>query len=60
MLSREIWVQLVDFGLFVPLHNKVSLNQELTQNLANFVAYNWFRTALWSLIFLVGLIKVQK
>ena len=50
----------VTFAVFVPLHDKISSNQELTQSLANLVSYNWLRTALWSLIFIVGMLTVRK
>ena len=58
LLVVSTWV--ITFVIFVPLHNKVSLNQELAQSLAKLVAYNWMRTALWSLIFLASLVMVQK
>lgn len=50
---------LVTFVVFVPLHSKISLDQELAQSLAKLVSYNWIRTGLWSLIFLVGLFIAQ-
>ena len=50
----------VTFVIFVPLHNRISLNQELTLTLTNLVAYNWIRTALWSSIFLVGLLTTRQ
>ena len=53
LLVVSTWV--VTFVVFVPLHNKISLGQELTQSLANLVLYNWIRTALWSLVFLISL-----
>ena len=58
LLVVSTWV--VTFFIFLPLHNRISLNQELTQNLANLVSYNWIRTVLWSLIFFAGLFTVQK
>lgn len=51
---------LVTFIIFVPLHNKISSDQKLTQSLANLVSYNWIRTFLWSLIFLAGVLTAQK
>ena len=53
ILVASTWI--VTFVVFVPLHNKISLNQELAQNVANLASYNWMRTTLWSLIFLGGL-----
>ncbi len=44
----------VTFVVFVPLHHKVSLGYELTESLAHLESYNWIRTALWSLVFLMG------
>lgn len=51
---------LVTFIVFVPLHSKISINQELSQSLEYLISYNWIRTILWSLIFFVGLFTVQK
>jgi hypothetical protein len=58
ILVASTW--LVTFIIFVPLHNKISSNRELTQSLANLVSYNWVRTVLWSLIFLVGALTIRK
>ena len=55
ILSLVVGTWLVTFIVFVPLHNKISLNQDIVQTLANLVSYNWIRTVLWSLIFLLGL-----
>lgn len=57
LLVISTW--LVTFVIFVPLHNKISLNRELVQSLADLVLYNWIRTVLWSLIFLVGLFAAR-
>ena len=51
-LVASTW--LITFAVFVPLHNRIASNQKLTQNLTNLVLYNWLRTALWSLIFIIG------
>ena len=53
LLAMSTWA--VTFVIFVPLHNKISLGYELKENLVSLVSYNWIRTALWSLIFLIGL-----
>ena len=53
LLVASTWV--VTFFLFVPLHNKISLDQNMAQSVVSLVSYNWIRTALWSLIFFVGL-----
>ena len=58
ILVLSAW--LVTFLIFVPLHNKISSDRELTQSLANLVSYNWVRTVLWSLIFLVGVLTARK
>jgi hypothetical protein len=55
LLLLVIGTWAITFVIFVPLHNKISLGHELTENLASLVSYNWIRTALWSLIFLIGL-----
>ena len=55
LLLLVIGTWAVTFVIFVPLHNKISLGHELTESLANLVLYNWIRTALWGLIFLIGL-----
>lgn len=58
-ISLVLGTWLVTFVIFVPLHNKIALNHELAKSLWDLVAYNWIRTALWSLIFFVGLFNVQ-
>jgi hypothetical protein len=58
LLVISTWA--VTFVVFVPLHNKIALNQDLVQTLSHLISYNWMRTILWSMIFLVGLFIAQK
>ena len=58
LLVVSTWI--VTFVVFLPLHRKISLNHQLPKNLADLVAYNWTRTALWSLICLMDLFMTKK
>lgn len=58
-LTLVISTWLITFAVFIPLHNKISFNQELVQSFENLISYNWIRTGLWSMIFLVGILTVR-
>ena len=58
LLVVSTW--LVTFAIFVPLHNKITLNQELPETLSRLIAYNWIRTGLWSMIFILELLAFRK
>ena len=46
---------LITFAVFVPLHQMIETNTFKTSTLSNLVKYNWIRTVLWSLLFLISL-----
>ena len=48
---------LITFVYFVPLHVKLNQNKVNYKSLQGLVTVNWYRTALWSLIFLIALIN---
>lgn len=43
------------FTIFVPIHQKISQNQDLKHSVNKLVSYNWLRTALWTIIFVLSL-----
>ena len=43
------------FLIFVPLHNKIDMKIDLPQTIHNLISYNWIRTIMWTLIFLISL-----
>ena len=50
------WI--LTFFYFVPLHVKLDKNKVNYNLLKGLVNMNWYRTGLWSLIFLIALAKV--
>ena len=54
LLVVSAW--LLTFTIFVPLHHKITANQELPVTLSKLVAYNWSRTVIWSVIFVWGVV----
>ena len=48
------WVNTFFFA--VPLHNKIGVGEEVLQSAKDLVQTNWYRTALWSVVFLLGII----
>ena len=50
VLVISTWMTTVT--IFVPLHNQITSCEELPCTLAKLVAYNWIRTAIWTVIFL--------
>ena len=53
LLVLAVW--LITFLFFVPLHNKISSGRIDDQNLVSLVNVNWWRTAIWTVIFVVAL-----
>lgn len=49
------WVNTFLFA--VPLHNKIGAGQEIAASALKLVQINWYRTALWSGVFLLGLVS---
>ncbi len=50
-----IWVNTFFFA--VPLHNQIASERNVLEAAASLVKVNWFRTVLWTFVFLLGLIK---
>lgn len=51
-----VFVWVITFTQFVPIHNKIADAQTDKTLLIRLVQRNWYRTALWSIIFLSTLI----
>ena len=49
------WVNTFFFA--VPLHNKIGAGQEVLEAARSLVQVNWYRTVLWTLVFLLGLFR---
>ncbi len=48
---------LITFGVAVPLHRSISMQKEISLSSKKLVSINWYRTGLWSLVFLLSLIQ---
>ncbi len=48
---------LLTFLVFVPLHQKIDQNKFGSSTTVSLVNLNWFRTALWSLLFFLSLLN---
>ena len=59
-VSLVVSTWLVTFAIFVPLHNKIALKQEIPETLSKLVSYNWMRTGLWSVIFILEMVTTRK
>ncbi|MFK8101199.1 MAG: hypothetical protein AB8G15_01690 [Saprospiraceae bacterium] len=64
--EQQTWMTSLSFGIvfslwamtflvFVPLHNKIANDTYDSNSLAQLVAKNWWRTVLWTLVFLLSL-----
>jgi hypothetical protein len=55
-----VFTWLSTFIIFVPLHQKIDAHQSanLKAFVLKLVRYNWLRTAIWSLIFVLTLYQV--
>ena len=53
-----VWI--VTFALAVPAHNKIAAGNDMLVEAANLVRINWYRTAIWSIIFILGLLVKYK
>ena len=58
LLVVTTWI--LTMVIFVPLHGKIGEEAELPETLAQLVNYNWWRTIIWSVIFLLGVGMTQK
>jgi hypothetical protein len=48
------WI--LTFTIFVPLHQKISNNRFEKQDLLHLDSFNWWRTTIWSVIFVLALL----
>ncbi len=55
LLVIVVW--LITFLIFVPIHNKISAGDANEMLLQQLVQRNWFRTILWTVIFVLSLIE---
>jgi len=51
-----LWVS--TFLKFVPLHNRITTGDFDKETLDDLVRYNWGRTVLWSILFLISVVAV--
>lgn len=49
------WVNTFFFA--VPLHNQIASEKNVLEAASSLVKVNWYRTVLWSVVFLLGLLK---
>ena len=54
VLVLVVW--LITFLFFIPAHNKIASGNFDQRSLKKMVRVNWWRTVLWSLVFLINLI----
>jgi hypothetical protein len=60
-LSALILIALIWFNTFlyaVPLHQRISDNLDIAKTCIELTRINWYRTILWSLVFILGLFFV--
>ena len=57
-LTIVLLIWLITFLFFVPAHNKIGKGDFDQHRLRKMVRINWWRTALWSLIFLLSLLDI--
>ncbi len=48
------WINTFFFA--VPLHNKIGIGEEVLASARELVRINWFRTGIWSAVFLLSLV----
>jgi len=54
-LSLIVVVWVLTFSIFVPLHRKIEKTDNCKLITEQLVRKNWFRTIIWTLIFVIGL-----
>ncbi|WP_420318478.1 hypothetical protein [Ekhidna sp.] len=52
------WINTFSFA--VPLHNQISAGQDIVESAKGLVKINWFRSALWTIVFLLSLFDYLK
>jgi len=58
LLIGLTWINTFFFA--VPLHNKIGIGQDVLESAQQLVRINWYRTVLWSLIFVLTLFDYLK
>ena len=53
LLVTSMW--LMTFRIFIPLHEKIQHGFATTEVLQKLVRINWYRTAVWTALFLISL-----
>ena len=53
LLVTSMW--LMTFRIFIPLHEKIQRGFATTEVLQKLVRINWYRTAVWTALFLISL-----
>lgn len=48
---------LLTFAIFVPIHRKIANNRFIKPHLRALVSINWWRTFLWTIVFLINFLK---
>ena len=48
------------FFYAVPLHNKIAAQQSVSEAAQGLVSVNWYRTVIWTVVFLISLIENLK
>ena len=57
LIIVSLW--LLTFLVFVPLHGKIAGGYFDESTLSKLVQWNWLRTALWTLLFVAGLVAYR-
>lgn len=58
VLISLAWVNTFLFA--VPLHNNITAGKEINPSAKALVRVNWYRTIIWSLVFLISLAQTSK
>lgn len=54
-----VLVWLLTFLIFVPIHNELGMGKIVQSRLKDLVNLNWFRTGLWTTIFLLNVMVLK-
>ncbi|SHH68424.1 hypothetical protein [Winogradskyella jejuensis] len=55
-LGIIVTLWLLTFLIFVPLHQSIDKNKPVTNACKKLVNYNWYRTFLWTILFLTSML----
>ena len=56
-LTLVIVIWLITFLVFVPLHTRISTSSSVNNDVSKLVRYNWCRTLIWTIIFLISFLQ---